>query len=109
QKRQYAKAVNALEESLRQNPRDERAYYALANTYRRRGDTHAAEAVERRFLRISKLHIRIQSLEARLFYDSRNAPAHLELARAYAAVGLAQRAAAEYAAYLRQEPAPAVA
>jgi tetratricopeptide (TPR) repeat protein len=104
QKSQGRKAMDALEESLRLDSRDERAYYALANAYRLLGDTRSAAATEQRFLKISKLHVRMQSLEARLYDNARNAPAHLELARTYAAIGLTQRAAAEYAAYLRLEP-----
>ena len=104
QQGQYQKAVAALEESVRKDPRDERAYYALAPVYRRLGNAPAAAAAEREFKRISDLHNQLQSQEARVFHNPANADAHLNLARLYGDLGLGAKAAPQYAAYLRLRP-----
>jgi tetratricopeptide (TPR) repeat protein len=103
-KAQYAKAVEALQSSLRHDARDERAYYALANAYRRMGNKKAAAETDARFRNISALHVRMQGLVARLGHQPDNAPAQLELARVYRKLGLNTQAMQHYLAYLRLQP-----
>lgn len=90
---QYPKAVAALQKSLAVDTRDERAYYALANAYRRKGDAKNAAAAEARFRRISALHVRMQDLEARLGHDPNNVSARRSLTRVYRDLGLPEPAA----------------
>lgn len=104
QKGDFKKAVDALQESLRKDARDERAYYALANAYRRLGDAKSAAATEARFRRISALHVEMQNLEARLSHNAQDATTHLRLARVYRDLGLSQEAAQQYVAYLQLQP-----
>jgi tetratricopeptide (TPR) repeat protein len=108
-KGRFTKAVEALQNSLRLEARDERAYYALANAYRRMGNAKAAAAAAKQFQRISKLHVRMQGLEARVFHRPGALEAHLDLARVYRDLGMLRQAAQQYAAYLRKKPeSPAV-
>jgi tetratricopeptide (TPR) repeat protein len=97
-KRQYGAAVIALRESVRRDARDERAYYALANAYRRTGNPAGAAAAEAKFRRLSALHIRMQELKARVSHDPEDAARHLDLARVYRDLGLVREAARHYAA-----------
>jgi tetratricopeptide (TPR) repeat protein len=100
-KREYPKAAAALRESIRLDPRDERPYYTLTGVYRRLGDEKAAAAAEARFQRVSRLHIEMQTVEARVFHDPRNTAARLRLARVYRDLGLHANAARQYARYLQ--------
>jgi len=104
QKAQYKRAVEALRESINKDPRDERAYYALASVYRRLGNAQAAAAAEQQFKRISDRHNQLQTQEARVFHDANNSDARLSLARLYRDLGLTEQAAQQYAAYLRLKP-----
>jgi tetratricopeptide (TPR) repeat protein len=104
QKGQYKQAVEALQESIREDPRDERAYYALATAYRHLGNARAAAAAEQQFKRISDRHNQLQTQEARVFHNPNNAAARLSLARLYRDLGLTTDAAKQYAAYLHLEP-----
>lgn len=104
QNRQYRKALTALQESVRLDPRDERPYFTLARVYRRLGDDEAAARAEARFTRISKLHVQMQAEEARLFHDPSNSTVRLRLARVYREIGLVSQAAAAYSAYLSANP-----
>jgi Tfp pilus assembly protein PilF len=97
--------VDALRKSLAVDARDERAYYALANAYRRMGEAKNAAAAEARFRRISALHVRMQDLEARLGHNPNSAVAHLNLARVYRDLGLAAQAVRHYDAALHLNPA----
>jgi len=103
-KGRYKKAVDALLTSIRLDPRDERAYYALANAYRRLGDRKAAAAAEKRFQQISNLHVQQQTLEARVFHDPNSVTARLNLARLYRDLGLLKEAREQYEAGLRLQP-----
>lgn len=99
-RKQYPKAVEALQASIRIYPRDERAYYILANAYRRMGRQKEAQETEKRFARISELHIWMQTLEARVGHDPRNWGASLRLARVYKELGLDRQAVQQYMHYL---------
>jgi tetratricopeptide (TPR) repeat protein len=104
QKGQDKKAVEALQESIRKDPRDERAYYAIARAYRHLGNSPAAAAAEQKFKRISDRHNQLQTQEARVFHNPKNADAHLSLARLYRDLGLTEQAAQQYDTYLQLEP-----
>nr|CAA9213021.1 hypothetical protein AVDCRST_MAG63-70 [uncultured Armatimonadetes bacterium] len=103
-KARYADAVNALQRSLREDARDERTYYALANAYRRMGQAAKALTTEARFRRISALHVRMQDLEAKLSHAPNDPDAHLNLARVYRDLGLIGQAAERYASAARLAP-----
>ncbi len=98
------RAVEALRESVRRDAGDQRAYYALAEAYRRLGDEPAAAAADARFERISNLRVRQQELEARISHVSSDAVSRLELARVYRQLGLGRSALEQYAACLRLNP-----
>lgn len=104
QKGEYKKAVDALQESIRQDPRDERAYYVLSSAYLRLGDAQAAASAKQTFQRISDWHNQLQTREARVFHDPKNGGARLALARLCRDLGLAEKAAKQYAAYLQLKP-----
>lgn len=104
QKREYCKAAAALEKSIRLDPRDERPYFLLTRVQQRLGDPKAAERTQARFRRISKLHIEMQSLEARIHHNASDTSARLRLARVYRRIGLVSQAAAQYISYLRASP-----
>ncbi len=104
QQGQYKKAVEALQESLRKDPRDERAYYALVPVYRHLGNVREAESAARQFKRISDMHNQLQTQEARVFHNPNNTVARLILARLYRDLGLAEQAAQQYTVYLQLEP-----
>jgi tetratricopeptide (TPR) repeat protein len=105
---QYGKAVDALQHSIRLDPRDERPYFALTKACRRLGDTKAAEIAEQRFRFISVRHVAMQNLEAQVASIPGDAPARLHLARVYRDLGLARYAAQQYDAYLRLRPSDRV-
>jgi tetratricopeptide (TPR) repeat protein len=104
QKTEYTKAVEALQESVRINPLDERALYALSNAYRRMGNTKMASITEARFKKMSKQHVLLQSLEARVFHNPNDPVSRLRLARLCRDMGLAEQAAHHYEEYVRQRP-----
>lgn len=104
QKGENRKAIEALEESIRSDPRDERAYYILAGVYRRVGRKQEADSAEQRFKRISDEHNQVQSREARVFHDPNNPDARLSLARLYRNLGELNQASTQYTAYLRLRP-----
>src|SRR5579884_104512 len=108
QKGQFKKAVEALQQSIRIDPRDERPYYILAKAYRRLGDTKSADATEKRFRFISERHVLKESLEASLSHVPEDAANRLRLARVYRDLGLSEQAVEQYAVYLRQHPDDAV-
>lgn len=103
-KREYQKAVDALQLSVRIDPRDERPYYSLASAYRRLGNARAAGVEEARFRRISDRHLQMATMEARVFHDPNNATARLNLARLYRDLKMTDRAAEQYSAYLHLDP-----
>lgn len=103
-KREYRKALAALQESIRIDPRDERPYFTLAQVQRRLGDEKAAAAAEARFREISRRHVEMQTVEARVFHNPADHVARLRLARVYAEIGLEASAAAQYGRYLRDRP-----
>jgi tetratricopeptide (TPR) repeat protein len=104
QKRQYAKAIESVKASLRIESHDERPYYALANAYRRMGNIAEADAAEKRFREMSRRHVRLQNLEARVFHNPNSAEARLSLARLYREMDLLEQAANQYAIVLRLNP-----
>src|SRR5205823_5329406 len=97
QKGAYRKAVDALKASIRLQPTDERAYYALANAYRRTGDIPEAKRMEARFQHLSLLHVQMQTLEARLSHQTGDADVSLRLARVYRELGLTPKALEQFA------------
>lgn len=103
----YAKAVAALQTSLGENGRDERVYYALANAYRRLGDTRRAAQTDARFRRLSALHIQMQDLRAQTRHRPGDAATHLRLARVYRDLGMGEQAAQQYETAMRLQPASA--
>ena len=103
-KGQYAKAVVALRNSIRQEPRDERVYYALSNAQRRMGDVRSADAAERKFRRLSALHVNMQELQARVSHKPDDAVLQLQLARVYRELGLQKEAIDRYEDSLRLDP-----
>lgn len=105
QKGEPRKAVEALQSSIRIDPRDERPYFTLAKAYRRLGDEPAAAAAEARFRRISRLHVDMQAYQARLFHNPGDTASRLALARVYREIGLRGDAAEQYDLYVRQNPA----
>jgi Tfp pilus assembly protein PilF len=109
QKGEYGKATGMLQEAIRRDPHDERAYYALANACRRLGNTAAAAAAEAQFRRVSAQNAQRQELEARTRNAPGDLPAHLRLARAYRALGQTQPAMEQYLFYLRRQPQAAAA
>jgi tetratricopeptide (TPR) repeat protein len=104
QKKLYDKAIPALRQSIRLEPSDERPYFVLANALRRSGHIQEADAMEKQFKRMSDLHVKLQGLEARVHHDSSNALAKLQLARLYRELGMRQKAAHQYTAYLELRP-----
>lgn len=107
QKGEYTKAVEALQESIRLDARDERAFYALASAYRRLGKTREAADAQARFQRISDRHNQLQTMEARVYHNPRSPEARLNLARLYRDLGLTEKAVAQYTAYYRLKPTDA--
>src|SRR5439155_19282787 len=104
QKGEYRKAVAALRRSIRYDSRDERPYYALAKADRALGDAAGAADAQARFQRISKLHVEMQTQEARVFHNPGDARARLALARIYGGIGMVSQAEEQYAQYLRLNP-----
>ncbi|HZT41416.1 MAG TPA: tetratricopeptide repeat protein [Chthonomonadaceae bacterium] len=104
QKGQYKKAVAALQESIRRDPRDERSYYALVRAYRKMGDARSAAATEARFEYVSAKKIRKDSLEVHLQYHPNDDAARLSLARVCRDLGLTQAAINAYREYRRRRP-----
>ncbi len=104
QKGDYKKAVEALKESIQSDPRDERAYYALARAFRHIGNSVGADEADRTFRRISDAHTQLQNREARVFQDPKNPDARLALARLYRVLGMTDKATPQYGAYLQLRP-----
>jgi tetratricopeptide (TPR) repeat protein len=104
QQAKFKKAVPALQEAIRLDPRDERPYYLLAQAYRRLGDTKRAAATDKRFQYISKRHVEQVGLEARLTHDPGDTVTRLRLARVYRDLGLTPQAIQQYLVYRRQRP-----
>src|SRR5205085_3725993 len=92
----FADAIQALHESLRIEPADERAFYALANAYRRMGHVKAATATEARFQKMSQQHVLLQSLEARISHEPKDLATRLRLARLCRDMGLTDEAIHHY-------------
>src|SRR5207253_5995661 len=101
QKGEYRKAVGALQTSIRYDSRDERPYYALAKADRALGDVAGAGTAQARFERISRLHVEMQTQEARVFHNPDDQRARLALARIYGGIGMVPQAEEQFAQYLR--------
>jgi tetratricopeptide (TPR) repeat protein len=104
QKGEFQKARDALNESIRLDPRDERPYFTLSRVYRRLGQGKQAALAEARFRQVSRLHVEMQTVEARVFHNPGDQAARLRLARVYRELGLDAKAAAQYARYLHDRP-----
>ena len=100
----HKEAVAHLEDSRVLDPRDERVYYALANSYRRLGLNDHADRVNAQFKKLSARHVRQQQLEARVHHKPSDFLARLELARLYRDQGLVSRAADQYSRYIQLQP-----
>jgi tetratricopeptide (TPR) repeat protein len=102
--KQYRKAVPMLQESIQEDPNDERAYFLLIKAYRGLGNTRSADATEARFKYISACQVEKYKLESRLSIQPRDPAARLRLAHICLDFGLVPEAALHYRVYLRLRP-----
>jgi tetratricopeptide (TPR) repeat protein len=101
---QYRQAVPALQESIRLEPNDERAYFALIKAYHGLGDTKAEEATQARFRFISDSSVRKYGLETHLSLQPNDAEARLKLVQIYLDFKMVPQAAQQYRLYLNLRP-----
>jgi tetratricopeptide (TPR) repeat protein len=97
-------AVAALERVARWTPEDQKGMYALAQAYRRVGDSRKAEAALAQFERSSAEQRDIRYLQSRVSANPRDARALLALARALARVGRTREADFYYESAFRIQP-----
>jgi tetratricopeptide (TPR) repeat protein len=102
--RQFRKAVSPLQMSIKLDPGDERAYFALVKAYRGLGDTKAVDATQTRFHAMSESQIEKNSLETHLRVQPNDAAAHLKLSRIYLDLGKIAAATLHYKLYLDLHP-----
>jgi tetratricopeptide (TPR) repeat protein len=101
---QYQQAISPLQASIRLEPNDERAYFALVKAYHKLGNTGAAEATQKRFRFISDSSIQMYALQTHLSLQPKDAAAHLKLARIYLDFKMVSQAALQYRDYLSLRP-----